>query len=256
MCLGLCEKFLRICPKVPGTRTYSCGSNLQKGGVPGKFPGKHSLLWFQMWICATEPNAQVSVNQGRRTTSTVTGQMQFGNFWVCLSATMFHIADDGVAYENHSAIMQVQQPDPNARMGNHSLLVFPRTAKRIPEKTISELTGQGWCDEHLSHSIVSEVSKLNHQQTKWTSKDRHYRRHLGAELNLLFAPPPFSSCCVVAMCEWTGFPSRATSYGVHFPHFHRQTLIKQIKHPCLTCACKRVIETSCQLNRKFTSVFA
>ena len=71
---------------------------------------------------------------------------------------MFHITYDGVAYENHSAIMQVQQPDPNARMGNHSLLVFSRTAKQVPEKTISEVTGQGWGDKHFSHSIASEVS--------------------------------------------------------------------------------------------------
>ena len=55
--------------------------------------------------------------------------------------------------------MQVQQADPNACMGNHSLLVFSRTAKfeRTPEKTVPELTGQGWGDEHFSHCIVSAV---------------------------------------------------------------------------------------------------
>ena len=63
---------------------------------------------------------------------------------------LLHITNDGVAYENHSAIMQVQQADRNACMGNHSLLAFSRFAKRIPKKIISELTGQGGGDEHFS----------------------------------------------------------------------------------------------------------
>ena len=60
---------------------------------------------------------------GRLTTSTATGQMQFwgptqtnkslSGFGKLLgvSLTMFHFANDGVAYENHSTIMQVQQAD-------------------------------------------------------------------------------------------------------------------------------------------------
>ena len=62
-----------------------------------------------------------------------------------VSLTMIHVANDGVAYENHS--VQVQQAHHDACMDNHSLLfLLPElpNLKRVPEKIISELTWQGW----------------------------------------------------------------------------------------------------------------
>ena len=65
-----------------------------------------------------------------------------------------------------------------------------------------------------------------------------------------------SFLCVVTDTYVDGLSSRVTSCGVSFPHFHRQTLIKEIKCPRLVCACKHVIETGCQPNLQFASMFA
>ena len=65
-----------------------------------------------------------------------------------------------------------------------------------------------------------------------------------------------SCLCVVTDTCVDGLCSRVTSCAASFPHFHGQTLIKEIKCPRRTCACKRVIETSCQPNLQFASMFA
>ena len=75
--------------------------------------------------------------------ATATGQKQFlrtnpdkqilVRFWGTsrfVSLTMFHSTDDGVTYENRSAIVQVQEAARNACMGNHSLLFFPELPKQ------------------------------------------------------------------------------------------------------------------------------
>ena len=46
---------------------------------------------------------------------------------------MFHITEDGVAYENLPAFMHMQQDNRNVCMGNNFLFVFPAG---IPEKKV------------------------------------------------------------------------------------------------------------------------